>query len=213
MDALTAGITEMPAGVYLEAGLTTWQSEWDKNERLKADETAIDQYQTEAKRLEAIAPHLRVARWFLLPSNHILAWSLGTTDLQRQSIGIDAHELRDTRTDNWQAPGPIMFYCVSDANLRALADHYRTTFLNRVDNRRLTDVGFYVMPIKTTARQVLPEQGSFSFSASISYVCWPRMDEARLARLKPVLAPKFPPLAYFLPNLFDRLSLNENPKE
>jgi hypothetical protein len=100
---------------------------------------------------------------------------------------------------------------VSDTDLRCLVRDYGTTFYNRVDDRRVGDIGLLVMPLRTSPQQVLPEQGTFALSMNLTYVCWPRSSSAPSAppqggpggHIMPAVSPDFPPFACFVSNIYD----------
>jgi len=97
---------------------------------------------------------------------------------------------------------------VSDTDLRCLVRDYGTTFYNRVDDRRLGDIGLLVMPLRTQAQQVLPEHGTFALRLNLTYVCWPRMPPGTAGRLMPAVSPEFPPFSCFVSNIYDSPQIN-----
>lgn len=81
---------------------------------------------------------------------------------------------------------------------------YGTTFYNRVDDRRLGDIGLLVMPLRTQAQQVLPEHGTFALRLNLTYVCWPRsIAPGGAGGQMPAVSPNFPPFACFVSNIYD----------
>jgi hypothetical protein len=144
----------------------------------------------------------QVKRWFLLPSNHVLAWCLGVNEKHRKAMDIHCQILDDgTRPAGHTGPqASIMYYCVCDMDLQSLVHGYAVSFHGKCDNRALADIGFLLSPIQLTKDQALPESGSFTFRFQVSCMTWPTgMAPEIVQGIGAELDPKMLPIGTFVP--------------
>jgi hypothetical protein len=158
----------------------------------------------QASGLQQTLPEHKIAvvkRWFLLPSNHVLAWCLGVNERHRKTMDIHCQILDDgTRPPGHTGPqASIMYYCVCDMDLQSLVHGYAVSFHGKCDNRALADIGFLLSPIQLKKEHALPEHGTFEFRFQLSCITWPPRSPEQIQALGSELDPKMQPILTFVP--------------
>ncbi len=122
-----------------------------------------------------------VKDYYLVPPNHVLAWRLNVEDEWRRRKGFFAQEIAVVDKDNAAGGNKLLFFVVADKTLMELAAWTQDFFMNKVDLRPLTSVGFNFLPALEDA------QGPVRMRVNISYLCWPAMTQLQIDSMLPTL--------------------------
>jgi hypothetical protein len=197
------GIVRIPADVCKKAGLPLY----DANVILQREKERLSKFETTEKveldenviAHQALLPDHEQSRcWYAMDTQHVLAWSLDTSNAQRVSMGIEC--LHVERVIGKQRIR--VCYLITDASLRQLIWDYNCVFANKVDIRsNVKDtVGFYLAPITGKDESV---EVNLKFEVELKYVGW--LDPNPNQAIAPKIPMTFPPFVAFQRSPFEKI--------
>jgi hypothetical protein len=147
---------------------------------------------------------LRVRCWYAMDINHVLAWPLHTSGIQRRSIGIYAQRL-DATIAKKRVP---LCWLVPDTDLRGLMRNYNNSWANKVDTRTsiMSDVGITLAPLQK--HQGTLEHVDISLRIVLKCIIWKENTDT-FCKVAPKMHPDFPPLSYWTDSAFDEIDLSK----
>ncbi len=140
-----------------------------------------------------------VEYYVLVPRKHILAWCLNIGDHLRKFKGWHAFDIalkdQDTRYSK------ILYFVVGNRTFEGLRDQCIRNFLtDKIDRRPLGSVG-------------IKNVGTGTVNLSLTYVCFPHIDQNLKASFKPVVSKTFPKYADILSAEFEMARRIEEEKK
>lgn len=140
---------------------------------------------------------LDIKGYVLVPANHILAWKLVVNDHWRRAKGYYALNMSVSPREDTRVSYKL-YYIVCDHTFNRLMNEVCLTWIGKVDQRPITEVGFNFIP------QVAGSTEPVEVDVTINYTCFPQMDDAMIQSLIPTLHPNFLPYEQVLKNTQDQ---------
>lgn len=205
---LKNGVIEIPAAVCREARLPVYAGQVviHSEEDLISHMTQLSVGDVRGKLLEAAKQRKLkpISHWYAIPINHVLAWGLHSAEYCAER-GVRRYEF-------WFSPPPVpaaaaaetkegkkpddilLYYLVDNITYEYLLEHIRIGWMNKVDCRPLSSIGFELVPLPAPSRAKAPPKvgGSVLIRSTISYMVPPKLTPEQVACFAPALYPDFP---------------------
>lgn len=207
---LMHGIVVIPRNVCLAADLPVWKGSLPEVpddelvsllESMKIDpksEEGIQKKQSikeqiETQRNEDIKDKAKIEYFVAIPIVHVLAWGYQSEEF----AALRGHRVLQFR---YYAPGGqavVLYYMVDNIQFDFLVAGFKRDWMRKVDVRPLTDIGFQFLPMLMPKYEGIPDEavtvtGALSMRARIKFVSAPRLTQATIDNLAPMLIPGFP---------------------
>lgn len=139
-----------------------------------------------------------------VPVNHVLAWPLKSERFVEEH-GFRAYQFRVLYPG--AAESEVLYYFIGNADFDVLFNFFCSTWIDKVDHRPLSQIGFEFVPMYGMPEypEALKNASAFSgliaLRSYLTYMVHPRMPQATIDNLAPMLHPNFPPPHEWCDNL------------
>lgn len=198
---LQNGVVEIPAAVCQQARLPVYAG--NTVDDLVSQMTQLGVGEARDKLVETAKQRKLkpISHWYAIPINHVLAWGLHSAEYCGERGG--------RRFEFWFSPPPtpvdpkepgkkpddiLLYYLVDNVTYERLLEHMRAGWMNKVDCRPLSSIGFELVPLPAPSRAKAPPKvgGSVLIRSTISYMVPPKLTPEQVACFAPALYPDFP---------------------
>lgn len=206
----TNGVIPIPHQVCLAAGLPVWRGEPpDPDDRMlesmlksmkitneKERETKRQELITKFKEdfLESFKNDKKSTFFYAVPRRHVLAWGYHSETFMAQ-IDFKVEQFRFMHPTKKRSK--LLYYLVPNAAFEDSIVHFKKAFLNKVDKKPLSSLGFEFVPVQTIKPEELKVDPStvdvsIQLKAFFTYYSVPSLNADTIKHLAPTLCKDFP---------------------
>lgn len=203
------GVVVIPYDVCVAAGLPVWKGqapEPDERmlESMLKNVKLEDPKEKQAKREELVEAFKKDFNesfekdkkstfFYAVPRKHVLAWIYGSETFMAQG-GIRVEQFRFMHPTKKRSK--LLYYLVPNATFEANVEEFKRAFLEKIDKKPLSSLGFEFVPYKIPeyAEQQDPStiDVSIRLKAFLTYYSVPTLNAETINNLAPVLCKDFP---------------------